>query len=104
MSDWIIEISVAAGQGRAETRAAEVLDIDNPELAKVVGIEMCLKWADEDGSPIPRAALEYFQAARRSGGLMVWEVLTELEKRWGITSTIKNAEQAEPVGVPSKPQ
>jgi len=89
MPDWDIELCHTTGRGRADTRSVTVQDVTNPEMAKMLGINECLQWAKEDDSPIPSGALEYWEMARRTGNLQVYEVLSELESKWNLTFTIK---------------
>ena len=93
MSDWIVEISHISRQGQADTRSVTVQDFDDPKVAKLAGIEECLKWANEEGSPIPHGVFEFWQVARRT--MADYEASTELENRYGITATIKPVQEVQ---------
>jgi hypothetical protein len=78
-----------------------VENIPRAELAKVWGINECLQWAMEDESPVPRAALDYWQSCRQNGNVQIWEVLSALEANWGLSFSIRESRgQETPTSAP----
>lgn len=88
MPDWDIELTLTLGKGRVLTRMVTIEDVPQQGVAQVAGIEECLNWAKEPDSPVPVAAYDYWQKAKREGA-MPYEVLTELENNWHLTFTCK---------------
>lgn len=87
MPDWNVELTYTTGQHQAVTKSVTIKDVDKMELAKLAGIEECLKWGTDEGT-IPAPAWEYWQDCRRKP-MMLYEVLTELESRWQLTVNIQ---------------
>jgi hypothetical protein len=110
MPDYEIELTLTTGQNQAIIRSVIVEDARTPEIAKALGIDELLKWADEEGSPVPSAALEYWQNCRHNGNVMMYEVLSTLEANWQLSFIIKETSAATNVAVvtpparPSRPQ
>jgi hypothetical protein len=91
--------SLVNGQERTTTKSV-ILENYQRNLAIPKGIDEIMKWAGEEATadtiPIPRAAIEYWQTARASGNLLMYEIQSNLEN-WGVTFGIKEVEDAPPV-------
>jgi len=105
MPDFEVEMTYTTEQHQAIVKSVTVQNCAKLELAKVMGIQGLLEWAEEDESPIPLEALDYCWSVRANGNVMVYEVLSELDTRWHLTFGIHEVREAPAVSwpAPSRP-
>jgi len=65
----------------------------NRDLAVIAGADALFEWAANDvDKPLPQAAIDFWRSTKTNLGLTFSDVQTELESRWGIQFSAKQAD------------
>lgn len=87
MPDYEVSLSrTDPGTKQVYVKSVIVENVAKQQLATVTGIDELLKWC-ADEQQVPEAAFAYWSECKTNGGVQLYEILSELEGKWGITFT-----------------